>query len=141
MRTENKGFFSIDALFAVTLLLIISASFLNLYEGRKAGTELMSAKLEAKLVGEKLAATINTVYANGSSFELYIDLPDNIVSHFYQIAFDNDTRQISVENSAWGAVSVGVVCKNVQSFVLDLENLENTIRVYWVENQIKVVNA
>lgn len=141
MRTENKGFFSIDALFAVTLLLIISTSFLNLYEGRKAAANSMGGRLEAKMVGEKLAAAINIVYANGSNFELYVDLSDNIVSHFYQITFDNDTRQISVENSAWGAVNVGVVCKNVEDFVLGSENLENTIRVYWVENQIKVVSA
>ncbi len=141
MRNEKRGFFSIDALFAVTLLLIISTSFLNIYEGRKVGAELMGARLEAKLVGEKLAAAINTVYANGSNFELYVDLHEGIGSYFYQITFDNTTRQISVENLAWGAVSVGVVCKNVQNFVLGLDNLENTIRVYWVGNQIRVVNA
>lgn len=141
MRTKNRGFFSVDALFAVTLLLIISTSFLNLYEGRKAEAELMGARLEAKMIGEKFAAAINTVYANGLSFELYVDLPENIGSYLYQITFDNTTRQISVENSAWGAASVVVACKNVQNFVLGSDNLENTIRVYWMGNQIKVVNA
>ncbi len=141
MRSDARGFFSIDALFAVTLLLMISASLLNVYEGRKQAAELMSARLGAKLVGEKLAAAINTVYANGPDFELRVDLPENMGSYFYQITFDNTVRQISVENSAWGAVSVGVICKNVVNFVLSSENLENTIRVYWAENQIKVVNA
>lgn len=141
MRSDARGFFSIDALFAVTLLLMISASLLNVYEGRKQAADLMSARLGAKLVGEKLAAAINTVYANGPDFELRVDLPENMGSYFYQITFDNTVRQISVENSAWGAVSVGVICKNVVNFVLSSENLENTIRVYWAENQIKVVNA
>jgi len=140
MGTDNRGFFSIDALFAVTLLLIVSASFLNIYEGRKVSAELMGARLEAKMAGETLAATINTVYANGSNFELSVHLPENIGRYFYRITFDNTARQISVENSAWGAVSVGVVCKNVRNFVLGHENLENSIRVYWVENQIKVVS-
>ena len=141
MRFDNRGFFSIDALFAVTLLLMVSASFLNLYEGRKQAADLMGARLGAKMIGEELAAVINTVYANGSSFELRVDLPENIGGFSYRVTFDNTVRQISVENSAWGAVYVGVVCKNVKNFVLGRENLENTLRVHWVDNQIKVVNA
>lgn len=141
MRFDNRGFFSIDALFAVTLLLMVSASFLNLYEGRNQAAELMGARLGAKMIGEELAAAINTVYANGSSFELRVDLPENIGGFSYRVTFDNTVRQISVENSAWGAVYVGVVCKNVKNFVLGRENLENTLRVHWVDNQIKVVNA
>ncbi len=141
MRFDNRGFFSIDALFAVTLLLMVSASFLNLYEGRKQAADLMGARLGAKMIGEELAAAINTVYANGSSFELRVDLPENIGGFSYRVTFDNTVRQISVENSAWGAVYVGVVCKNVKNFVLGRENLENTLRVHWVDNQIKVVNA
>lgn len=142
MGLHERGFFSIDALFAVTLLLVISASFLNIYEGRNQAAELMGARLEARIVGEKLAAAINTVYANGSNFELYVDLPSKIGSYCYQIKFDNATRQVLVENSAWGTVSVGVVCKNVENFVLGQENLENTIQLYWVdENTMRVMNA
>lgn len=141
MRAEKRGFFSIDALFAVTLLLAITTSFLNLYEGRKAGVELTGARLEAKMVGEKLAAVINTVYANGPKFRLYVNLPENIGKYYYQITFDNDTRQVYVENSAWGTVGAGVVCNNVQNFVLMHENLENSLLVYWVENQVRVVSS
>jgi len=141
MGLRERGFFSIDALFAVTLLLMISSSFLHVYEGRRGAAELMSARLEAKIIGEKLAAAINTVYANGSNFEIDVDLPQKIGSYFYNIEFDNTARQVVVENSAWGTVGVGVVCKNVWDFVLERENLENTIRVHWVENIVMVVNA
>ncbi|TEU15623.1 MAG: hypothetical protein E3I12_00065 [Hadesarchaea archaeon] len=141
MGLRERGFFSIDALFAVMLLLMISSSFLHVYEGRRGAAELMSARLEAKIVGEKLAAVINTVYTNGSNFEIDVDLPQKIGSYFYNIEFDNTTRQVVVENSAWGTVGVGVVCKNVWDFVLERENLENTIRVHWVENIVMVVNA
>ncbi len=141
MGLRERGFFSIDALFAVTLLIMVSASFLHVYNGRKGAAELTGARLEARIVGEKLAAAINIVYANGSNFELDVDLPPKIGSYFYRIKFDNTTRQVLVENSAWGTVGAGVVCKNVENFVLERENLENTIRVYWVENTVMVVNA
>lgn len=138
---DIRGFFSIDAMFALTLILIISTSFLNLYEGRKAGVELSGARLEARLVGEGLAAAINTVYANGSNFELYLGLPENIGGYSYRIAFDSFTRQISVENSAWGATNVGVIPKNVQDFVLESGDLDDSILVYWDDDQIRVVSA
>ncbi len=141
MGLRERGFFSIDALFAVTLLLMVSTSFLHVYDGRKEAAELTGARLEARIVCEKLAAAINTVYANGSNFELDVDLPSKIGSYFYQVKFDNTARQVLVENSAWGTVGAGVVCKNVDNFVLERENLENTIRVYWVENTVMVVNA
>jgi len=141
MGLRERGFFSIDALFAVTLLLIISSSFLHVYEGRRGTAELMSARLEAKVAGEKLAAAINTVYANGSNFEVDVDLPQKIGGYFYKIEFDNNARQVVVENSAWGSVGARVVCKNVSDFVLERENLGNTIRVCWVGNIVTVVNA
>ena len=56
MGLRERGFFSIDALFAVTLLIMISSSFLHVYEGRKEAAELMGARLEAQIVGEKLEA-------------------------------------------------------------------------------------
>ncbi|HID60371.1 MAG TPA: hypothetical protein EYP46_00750 [Hadesarchaea archaeon] len=138
---DIRGFFSIDAMFALTLILIISTSFLNLYGGRKAGVELSGARLEARLVGEGLAAAINTVYANGSNFELYLGLPENIGGYSYRIAFDSFTRQISVENSAWGTTNVGVIPKNVQDFVLESGDLDDSILVYWDDDQIRVVSA
>ncbi len=141
MGLRERGFFSIDALFAVTLLIMVSTSFLHVYDARKGAAELMGARLEAQIVGEKLAAAINIVYANGPGFELDVDLLPKIGSYFYRIKFDNTARQVLVENSAWGTVGAGVVCKNVENFVLERENLENTIRVYWVENTVMVVNA
>ncbi len=102
---------------------------------------MCGARLEARVVGEKLAAIINTVYANGPNFELRVDLPENFGNYSYRITFDNATRQISVENSAWGAVGVGVVCTNVQNFVLESDNLVGTVLVYWVGDRITVVSA
>ncbi|MFH1821884.1 MAG: hypothetical protein ABH852_05555 [Methanobacteriota archaeon] len=139
MRHEKRGFFSIDALFALTLLLIVTASFMNIYEGRKRSAELIDDRLEAKIIGEKLAAAMNTTYVGGATFELRVNLPENVGKHSYLVTFDNVKLQISVENSAWGAVRIGVACKNAANFVLGPENLRNYIRVYWDGNQIMVV--
>jgi len=139
MKSSSRGFFSIDAVFALGLILFISASFLNLYEGRKAGSELTGIKFEAKLAGEELAAGINTVYANGHKFELHVKLPENLRGYQYLVTFDNSTRTISIENSAWGTISTGVICKNVQNFTFGSGELENWIRIYWTDNQVEVV--
>lgn len=141
MRLEKRGFFSIDALFALTLLLIISASFLNVYEGRKRAAGLIDDRLEAKMIGEKLASAINTTYAEGLNFELRLNLPENVGTHLYRITFDNIKGQISIENSAWGVIRFEIVCKKVANFVLETENLGHAIRVHWEENQIRVGNT
>jgi hypothetical protein len=139
-RRESRGFFSIDALFALTLLLTITAAFLNIYEGRRASAEGIGANLEAKMIGEKVASAINTVYANGPNFSLKVDLPENISGYSYKISLDNSIRRISVENSAWGTVAVPIVCKNVKNFVLNQENMKRQIRVFWEGSQLRIVN-
>jgi hypothetical protein len=139
VRHEKRGFFSVDALFALTLLLIITASFMNVYEGRRGAAERIDERLEAKIIGEKIAAALNTTYTAGANFELSIDLPENIGGHTYQITFDNADLQISVISPRLGTIRVGNACKNVANFVLGPENLGNNIQVYWVGNQIMVV--
>jgi len=141
MISDRRGFFSIDALFAIMLLMLVSTSFLNIYTGQKAGAELMTAKLEARMVGEEFAATMNSVYANGSYFSLSVNLPENLGSYHYSISFDNSTRQISVENAAWGSITVTIGLENVRDFTLNRENLQSAIRLYLVDNQMRVENT
>ena len=141
MRSEKRGFFSIDAFFALMLLLVVTASFLNVYQGRKSSAETTDARLNAKVIGERLASAINATYAGGPSFELRVNLPENLKAHQYRITFDNASRQISVENSAWGAIKVGVTCKNVKNFTLGPENLKESVRILWRDNQITVVTS
>ncbi len=123
------------------ILLMVTSLFLHVYEGRRVTAELVGDRYEARMVGEKLASAINTVYSNGPNFELHIDLPSKIGNRFYRIEFDNVARQVLVENSAWGTIGVRVACKNVREFVLERENLGNAFRVHWSENFVMVVNA
>jgi hypothetical protein len=139
---DRQGFFSIDALFAVTLLLMISGVILNLCEGRAQAVAWSSAANEAKMACEKLAAAINTVYADGPASELYINLPATIENHAYTISYDSTHRQIIAEVPGVEVTErtskAAVACKNVMLENLDLSR---RIRVRWSGGNIEVMNA
>jgi hypothetical protein len=142
VRSDDRGLFSVDVMFALLLATSIALSFLNVYGGRSQAAELMGARLEAKLVGEKLAAAINAVYAGGENFELFVALPENLNGYSYLITFIGAERQISVENSAWGTVRVTVPFENVEIPMLESGTFENALRVYWRnEFWIRVVST
>jgi len=139
---DRRGFFSVDALFAVTLLLMISGGLLNLYEGRGQAAAWINAANEAKMACEKLAAAINTVYAAGPASELYLNLPATIDNYTYTISYDSTHRQIIAEVQELGITErtskAAVACKNIL-----LENLDfsRRIRVRWLGGNIEVMNA
>jgi hypothetical protein len=139
---ERRGFFSIDALFAVTLLLMVTGVLINLYQGRNQVVAWSSAADESKMACEKLAAAINTVYATGQDSELYIDLPATIDNHTYTLSFDPTHRQIVADmpeyDIAGGTSGAAVTCKNVLIENLDLSR---QIWVHWSGNNIEVMNA
>jgi len=136
---QNRGFFSIDAMFALTLLLMITLTFTNIYDGRQTAADTMATKLQAKMVGEKLAAAIDSVYANGENFALVIDLPDNILDHQYAAVFDNSSASLTL-TGFWGSTSSKVATTTVKNFILLPENLRSSIRISWSDNQIEVKN-
>ena len=139
---DRRGFFSIDALFAVTLLLMVTGVLINLYQGRNQVVAWSSAAEESKMASEKLAAAINSVYATGQDSELYINLPTTIDNHSYTLSFDPTHRQVianipgaDITEGTWKAA---VTCKNVLIENLDLSK---KIWVHWVGNNIEVINA
>ena len=138
-KRKNKGFFSIDALLALMLLLMVSTSFLNLYEKRKRSAESIGTNLEAKMVGDKLAAAIDTVYVNGPNFRLSLELPENVGAFSYRIRSDNLARLIIIENPNCEPVKALLICKNFKNFVLDRENLGKRIQIFWENSQIWIV--
>jgi hypothetical protein len=139
---NRRGFFSIDALFAVTLLLMVTGVLINLYQGRDQVVAWSSAADESKMACEKLAAAINSVYATGQDSELYIDLPATIDNHAYTLSFDSAHRQIIANMSEYGIAEgtsgAAVTCKN-----LLIENLDFSKKIWahWSGGNIEVVNA
>lgn len=138
---DRRGLFSVDALFAVTLLLTVVGTLTNLYDGSTQTATWASAGGEAKLTCEKLAAAVNTVYANGSSFELYVELPATIQNRAYTISLDNSKQEISIEVPGAGVTGstakATVTCKNFTSSTL---TPSNRVKVYWADNSVRVIN-
>jgi hypothetical protein len=130
-----RGFFSMDALFALTLLMLVCSSLLHVYQGRMEVARGISWGLEARMVGEELAGTINAVYSGGSGLELRLRVPDRPP---LTLAFDNSRGEVVVRGEG-GEVRVGTVCNNVENFLLPPG--AGILRVYWEENRIRVVSG
>lgn len=148
LRNPN-GFFSIDAMFAVTLLLMIVLSFTNVYEARTQMAELMGAKLEAQALAEKIAGIVNVVHAGGENMEIRFRLPKFTGGGFgYVVHFNSLERCVAVENAqVWGTVIATVGMENVVmryagENVLYSAQFENSLVARWgegvLENWIEV---
>lgn len=145
MRLNCRGFFSIDALFAFILLVTISSVLLNASESRTEAVEWMSAAHEADMVAEKLAAMIDTVYANGANgpdFELRFNLPETIAGSNYIVSFDSENGEVLVDVPDAGVTSnvakASVVPRNVVFGSIDPGE---KVVVRWTDGNIEVVNA
>lgn len=150
MFLGRRGSFSIDAFFALLLLLTASTMLLNAAQGGGQIANKNVATQEADLTAEKLAAAINTVYANDPSFELCIELPDNIrvinedyVASYenYTISLDLNSREIFIadlEGVSSEVVRVPIIPQNIYDFDLGPENLSSSIRISWIDNVIMV---
>jgi hypothetical protein len=132
-----RGFFSMDALFALTLLMLVCSSFLHVYQGRMEAARGISWGLEARMVGEELAGTINAVYSGGPGLELRLKVPER---PSLTLAFESSRGEVVVKGEH-GEVRVGTVCNNVENFLFSPENLGRILRVYWEENRIRVVSG
>lgn len=139
---DRQGFFSIDAIFAVALLLTIAGVFSNVYNGRNQAATWIGVGAEAKSTCEKLVAAINTVYANGSALDLCIDLPATIGGHAYVILFDNIDREITINVPEIGitgsTAKATTTCRNITLGSLDTSK---RVRVYWENSSVKVTNV
>lgn len=142
---DMRGFFSIDAIFALFLVLTVTGMLYNsAQESREVAMNLARAQ-EKKMAVEKLAAAINIVYATGSTLELHrLELPENVIGKDYSVTFDSDNRLLKSEyvtgTSEDLVVSAPVIPKAVENFVLSPENLSGNIRVFWKDNRIQVMS-
>ncbi|MEM0359679.1 MAG: hypothetical protein QXG22_06745 [Candidatus Hadarchaeales archaeon] len=132
-----RGFFSLDAIFALTLLMIVCSSFLHVYQARMEGAREGIEELEMRMAGEELAGAINTVYSNGAGLELKLMLQ---ARSSFTLSFDPSTGRVVVKKGG-KSLTVGTVCNNVEAFLLTPENLERPLKIYWRENRISVVSS
>ena len=139
---KKNGFFSIDALFAMIMLLLVVGTMINVYQGRSQMATETRRKMEGKMIGEKLAGAINSVYSSGDPMTLSIDLPENIIDEGYSISFDSISRKIVLKR---GETENGPEIANSWSVSnqVEISNLDfsKKIQIFWENSVIKVKNV
>ncbi|KXA94788.1 hypothetical protein AKJ65_03420 [candidate division MSBL1 archaeon SCGC-AAA259E19] len=142
-RPKEEGFFSIDALFAIILLLLTLTTLVSLYQGRRSMVRATRERLEGEMIVQKLAGAVNVVHAGGEPLTLNIHLKENIGGKNYTVQFDEGEREISIRFIGDGQ-NYPVAEASVVVDQLDLSGLENVarkIRICWEnDNIIKVKN-
>lgn len=73
--SDNKGQVSAELILVTVIFLVMALGFINLTSNEMGKTQ--TGKLgEARMLGEKIAGTINTVYNNGAGYSINLDLPE-----------------------------------------------------------------
>lgn len=86
---DDKGVLSADLLFATLIAVLIIVGMVGLVESELSKTQIGELG-KARMVGERVAEAINTVYVNGPGYEVNLTLP----SGAYTINVNN--RMITV---------------------------------------------
>lgn len=120
-----RGQISLEAIMVIGVAIIIMASFFNVNMARYFTAKDLGEAGEARMAGEVLATAINTGFANGEGFNLYIS---NDTLNFTKLAgmgvalpvvVDSNERTINIRKSTtsgggqeWN-VSVGIIPSNL----------------------------
>ncbi|MBV1766921.1 MAG: hypothetical protein KUA29_01220, partial [Methanobacterium sp.] len=100
MLKDNQGVATVDLLFATLIAMIIIGSLISIIGGetdRSSTAELG----RARMVGERVATTINTVYTNGRGYSANITIPSDMditvdvtTNGFVQVKYAGSTIDI-----------------------------------------------
>lgn len=113
MLKDNQGVATVDLLFATLIAMIIIGSLISIIGGetdRAATSELG----RARMVGERVATTINTVYTNGRGYSANITIPSDM-----DIKVDVTTNGWVKVNYASSTIDIRLVPKtNINSVTM-----------------------
>lgn len=114
MLKDNQGVATVDLLFATLIAMIIIGSLISIIGGetdRAATSELG----RARMVGERVATTINTVYTNGRGYSANITIPSDM-----DIKVDVTTNGWVKVNYAGSTIDIRLVPKtNINSVTMN----------------------
>jgi hypothetical protein len=115
MDLDNRGFASAEFIFVTLIALIIMGGMVTLISSEMDKTQIGSLG-QARILGEKIATTINTAYANGKGYSIDLSIP----STPYTISVDNSTPKnsnVTVSN-AGKSVAIKLIPQNVMPITL-----------------------
>ena len=78
MDLDNRGFASAEFIFVTLIALIIMGGMVTLISSEMDKTQIGSLG-QARILGEKIATTINTAYANGKGYSIDLSIPSTPV--------------------------------------------------------------
>ncbi len=87
---DSKGIATIDFLFTIFLMLIISIGVLNLIEDKLNTTKNIEEDIQGRLILNKVSDSINQLNSNGKGYSKKIDLPQSIANHNYIIIIESN---------------------------------------------------
>lgn len=91
LNLDNRGIATVDLLFATLIFLIIVVGFVNLISSEMDKTQAGELG-KARMLGERIAEAINTVYINGRGYSVNLTLP----SDFNFTAYVNSAGYVTV---------------------------------------------
>ncbi|MDP3623353.1 MAG: hypothetical protein Q8R66_05410 [Methanobacteriaceae archaeon] len=77
MSMDQKGIATADLLFATLIAIVIFASLISSVSNEMNKTQTGDLG-QARMIGERLASSINTVFINGNGYTMNTTLPNNI---------------------------------------------------------------
>lgn len=81
---DSKGIASVDLLLATLVAFVIFGSFVSLIS-TETGNVQTSELAQTRVIGERIASTINTVYTSGNGYTVNMTLPNDNLTYTAQV--------------------------------------------------------
>ena len=129
MYIDNKGQASAELIFVTLIVLIIIGGIVTMINGEMDKTQTGNIG-NARMMGEKIAEAVNTVYINGNGYSIYIDTPQE--EDLKLTADINSTGYVTVFSGGEN-ISIKLVSRNVNNITMvnnqryQIKNFNGTI--------------
>jgi hypothetical protein len=114
MDLDNRGFASAEFIFVTLIALIIMGSMVTLVSSEMDKTQIGNLG-QARILGEKIATTINTAYANGQGYSIDINIP---ATPIVSASVNNVTPGYVTVSNAGKSVAIKLIPQNVTPITL-----------------------
>ena len=109
MSLDNRGFASAEFIFVTLIALIIMGGMVTLITSEMDKTQIGSLG-QARILGEKVATTINTAYANGKGYSIDLSIP---ATPIVTVSVNNITPGYVNVSNAGKSVAIKLIAQNV----------------------------
>ena len=122
MPLDQRGFGSIEFIFVSLIVFLIIGGLVSIV-GNEMNQTQTGDVAQARVTGEKIAETINTVYINGMGYNITLTVPTGMT-----VYVNNATGNVNVFSSSTGKnISVKLIPKNVQSTTLNAGQVKSVV--------------